>query len=79
MFTTGILYALTKDEWCCLDVTRNFTSLGCLLDHAANAKATLTPYKPLLVNADVESWVYSLQGLFAGEELTSDYGCPQAA
>lgn len=68
-----ILDILTKEGWFCIDSTRSL-SLGRLLNHAPKTIATLTPFKPLLINGKWRVGFTAARDLIAGEELTWDYG-----
>jgi len=70
-----VLDVQTPQGWQCLDATRKFGTLGRLLNHAAAAKATVKPYRPLLVNGKWRVGFVATRDLKPGTELTWDYGC----
>jgi histone-lysine N-methyltransferase EZH2 len=71
-----ILDAQTPEGWVCIDSTRHLFSPGRLLNHAPSTKATLTPFKPLLIRREWRVGFKATRDLHVGEELIWDYGCP---
>ena len=45
------------------------------MNHSSKGEATVTPFKPLLVNSQWRLGFIATRDLQAGEELTWDYGC----
>lgn len=70
-----IIDVQTSGGWVCFDATRKFHSPGRLMNHSAKGEATVTPFKPLLVNGEWRLGFIAARDLQAGEELTWDYGC----
>ena len=72
-----ILDCLMRDGWVCLDGTRSYSGVGRYLNHVPRSVATLTPYKPLLINGKWRVGFTATRDLLEGDELTWDYGCDQ--
>jgi len=70
-----ILDVQTPEGCFCLDATRCLLSPGRLMNHAQRAKASLAPFKPLLVEGKWRVGFTATRDLCQGEELTWDYGC----
>ena len=70
-----ILDCLMRDGWVCLDGTRSYSGVGRYLNHVPRSVATLTPYKPLLINGKWRVGFTATRDLLEGDELTWDYGC----
>jgi hypothetical protein len=70
-----IIDVQTSKGWVCFDATRNFLSPARLMNHSPKGKATLTPFKPLLIGGRWRLGFIATRDLQPGQELTWDYGC----
>ena len=70
-----IIDAQTSQGWMCFDATRRFLSPGRLMNHEPRGKATLTPFKPLLIGGKWRLGFVATRDLQPGQELTWDYCC----
>jgi len=71
-----VLDVETSQGWFTLDATRKFSSIGRLLNHAPARKATVKPFKALLVGKKWRVALLAARDIAKGEELVWDYGCP---
>ena len=70
-----IIDVQTSKGWVCFDATRNFLSPARLMNHSPKGKATVTPFKPLLIGGRWRLGFIATRDLQPGQELTWDYGC----
>ena len=71
-----ILEVQTPNGWQCFDATGRFGTLRRLMNHALPGKATLKPFRPLLVHGKWRVGFQSTRDLELGTVLTWNYGCP---
>jgi SET domain-containing protein len=70
-----ILDIHTKHGWLCLDATRCHDTVGRLLNHAPHRRATVRPFRPLLVDGEWRVGFLANREIKPGEEICWDYGC----
>jgi len=71
-----ILEVQTAQGWQCLDATHKYGTLRQLSNHAPPGKATVKPYKTLLVNGKWTVGFLTTKDLGPGTKPTWDYGYP---